>query len=101
MIAFFSLFELFPAFICANNTGSLTGVSLFGVSILILFPYFISSFVSNVGTCGISTDILSSSSTSPSESRLSYLCVLRLKLLDLFLGYDFLPFFLLCLSVLK
>ena len=37
MISFFSLYELFPAIICANDTGSLVN-SLFGVKILIPFP---------------------------------------------------------------
>ena len=37
-ISFFNLYELFPAFICADNIGSMAN-SLFGVSI---FLYFLS-----------------------------------------------------------
>ena len=57
MILFFSLYELFPAFIFANNTGHLVN-SLFGVKILIRFLSFISSssLPSSVGKDGKSSD---------------------------------------------
>ena len=42
MVSFFSFCELFLAFNCANNTGSLVN-NLFGVIILIPVPYFTSS----------------------------------------------------------
>ena len=60
MILFFSLYELFPAFIFANNTGHLVN-SLFGVKILIRFLSFISSssLPSIVGKDGKSSDFFS------------------------------------------
>ena len=42
MILLFSVVELFGAFICVNNAGSLV-YSLFGVKILNPFPCFTSS----------------------------------------------------------
>ena len=51
LILFFNLHELFPAFICANNTGSLVN-SLFGVKILIPFISFVSSSLSSYGVSG-------------------------------------------------
>ena len=59
MIPLFYLFELFPVFICANNTGSLIN-SLFEVNIFNPFPYFISSSPSSTGMSDKSTDSSSS-----------------------------------------
>ena len=58
----FCLYELFPAFICANNTGR-TVNSLFGGKIFNLFPYFTSSLSSRVGMSDASINSSSKSST--------------------------------------
>ena len=64
-VFFFSLCELFPAFICANNTGSLVK-SLFGVEVFNLFLFFTFSSPSSSGMCSIltNTSLLSSSVSS-------------------------------------
>ena len=51
LISFFNLYELFPAFICANNIGSLVN-NLFGVKICNPFPFTSSSSTSSGGICG-------------------------------------------------
>ena len=48
MISFFNLYELFPAFICANNIGSLIN-NLFGVKILNSFPSLTYSSSPSIG----------------------------------------------------
>ena len=55
MISFFNLLELFPAFICASNIGSLVN-NIFGVKICYPFPSFTSSSPSSGGMSYKSTD---------------------------------------------
>ena len=91
------MYELFPAFICANNTESLLN-SFFGVSALIHVPSFTSSSSPSSGDRrGASADFLSFSSSS--ENQPSELYVLRLKFLGLFL--EAILFFLLYLGLLN
>ena len=54
LISFFSLYELFLAFICANNTGSLVN-KCFGVQISNPFPSAFSSFTGGIGDTSLSS----------------------------------------------
>ena len=71
LISFFSLYELFSAFIYANNTGGLVN-SLFGVNIFIIFPSFTFSSSPSGGSMGcISTNYSSSNSSGAMNGVLS------------------------------
>ena len=61
LTSFFNLYKLFPAFICANNIGTLLS-NLFGVNIFNIFPFFTSSSShSSGGMSGISINSSESS----------------------------------------
>ena len=55
MISFFNLYELFPAFICANNIASLVN-NFFGVKIFNPFSFYTSSARSSGSISDKSTD---------------------------------------------
>ena len=61
LISFFSMYELFPAFICANNTGSVDN-NLLGVKIFNPFPSFTSSSLSSGGMSSNFSSLSNSSS---------------------------------------
>ena len=86
LISLLNLYELFPAFICANNTGSLVN-SLFGVNILNPFPPFTSCSSPSSGGIGCTWVDSSLSVNSSFSNHEPKLYVLRNKLSEPYLRF--------------